>query len=346
MNRFGIIAGGNWIIDQIKIIDQFPHQDGLANIIEQSTGNGGSPYNVLKNLSKLRAEFPLYGVGLVGDDANGSYILEDCKKNGIDVSAMEKDQQKPTSYTDVMSVKGNGRRTFFHQRGANALLNCKHFKLKDSAAKILHLGYLLLLDELDRLDDFGRTQASYLLEEALKLGFKTSVDVVSESSERFKQIVPPALPFVHYLFVNEYEAEKITGLPLTAGDTLDLSNLKDAATILLKMGVQDWVIIHCPQGALALSPSGECFVQGSLMVPEAEIAGTSGAGDAFAAGVLLCLHDNLPMQECLKIGVNTAAASLLGAGSSEGILPLQEIASLEERWPAREIFSQTALSKP
>ena len=38
MERSGILAGGNWIVDHIKIIDRFPPQDSLANILHETTG--------------------------------------------------------------------------------------------------------------------------------------------------------------------------------------------------------------------------------------------------------------------------------------------------------------------
>src|SRR4030095_3381896 len=66
--RTGILAGGNWIIDHVKIIDVWPEQDALANIFSRSRGTGGSPYNVLVDLAKLGVQFPLEAVGLVGDE--------------------------------------------------------------------------------------------------------------------------------------------------------------------------------------------------------------------------------------------------------------------------------------
>jgi sugar/nucleoside kinase (ribokinase family) len=87
--RNGIVAGGNWIVDHLKVIDTYPVQDSLANIKEESLSNGGSPYNVLKNLAKLGASFPLKGIGLVGDDAFGKQIKNDCAKHGIDSAAIK-----------------------------------------------------------------------------------------------------------------------------------------------------------------------------------------------------------------------------------------------------------------
>ena len=51
--RKGLISGGNWIVDHVKIIDTWPSQDALASIKSQSDGTGGSPYNILVDLAIL-----------------------------------------------------------------------------------------------------------------------------------------------------------------------------------------------------------------------------------------------------------------------------------------------------
>jgi hypothetical protein len=57
------------------MIDVYPKHEQLANISGQSQGTGGSPYNVLLDLAKLGASFPLVGAGLVGQDALGNTFL-------------------------------------------------------------------------------------------------------------------------------------------------------------------------------------------------------------------------------------------------------------------------------
>ena len=112
-NRSGLLAGGNWIIDQVKMIDVYPGHEQLANISGQSQGTGGSPYNVLLDLAKLGASFPLVGAGLVGQDALGEYIIDDCRSHNIDPSFISVSPGTSTSYTDVMTEIEGGRRTFF-----------------------------------------------------------------------------------------------------------------------------------------------------------------------------------------------------------------------------------------
>src|ERR1700761_9242762 len=101
--RNGFLAGGNWIMDQVKIIDVFPQREQLANIRSQSQGTGGEPYNVLRDLARLGVSFPLAGAGLVGKDMRGPEIRADCRRHKIDVRQLRVTSRAPTSYTDVMT---------------------------------------------------------------------------------------------------------------------------------------------------------------------------------------------------------------------------------------------------
>jgi sugar/nucleoside kinase (ribokinase family) len=332
VERCGILSAGNWIIDHVKLVDFYPAQDTLANILNQSQGTGGAPYNVLIDLAKLGAAFPLAGIGLVGDDENGRMIMDDCTFFGIDISQIHMTKKAPTSYTDVMTVQSTGRRTFFHARGANALLAEKHFNLEASHARIFNLGYLLLLDALDVIAEDGSTGAARLLKKAGELGFKTSVDVVSEDSDRFMAVVTPVLPYIDYLIINEFEASKITGLEVKKDGRVDFAALSKAVARIFEMGVKEWVIVHCPAGALARNAAGEETVLGSVDVPPDYIVGTAGAGDAFAAGALMGLHDGKPIAECLRIASCAAASNLSDSTCTGGIRSLEECYKIADKY--------------
>jgi len=332
----GILVGGNWIIDQVKVIDVFPEEEKLVNILEEYNSNGGSAYNVLKGLAKLKIDFPLQGLGLVGDDERGEGIIQECLNLGIDTTQIHKKKGAFTSYTDVMTVKATGKRTFFHQRGANALLGPGDFDFTISSAKMFHLGYLLLLDRLDVIDDDGLTGASKVLKRAKESGFVTSADIVSEKSNRFKMVIPPSLPYIDYLFVNEFEAGMITGIQ-TISDTGTplLDNCYKAAAKIIEMGVNKWVILHFPLGAIAVSKDGKKLFQNSVNLPYNKIEGAVGAGDAFAAGVLMGLHNDRLMKYCLELGVCAAASSLFAATSSDSIMKAEECLLLQKKYGFR-----------
>ncbi len=333
------MAAGNWIIDQVKIIDVYPQRDHLANILRQSQGTGGSPYNVLIDLAKLEAPFPLMAAGLVGEDDLGRVILEDCREHRIDTKSLCQTPKAPTSYTDVMTEQNGGHRTFFHHRGANALWDGSELDFAKTSARIFHLGYLLLLDALDLPDRKFGTKAAALLHRAQEAGLKTSIDTVSEDSDRFVRVVPPALKYADYCILNELEAGKTTGLAIRGADgSLNAAVLPEAGAKLLGSGVRDWVVVHFPEGSFACSRAGGQFWQSSLNLPGKVIAGTAGAGDAFASGVLLGLHEGWEMPKCLLTGVCVAAASLFHPTCAGGIVPLADTMKLQSKYGLRPKF--------
>lgn len=343
-SRTGILAGGNWIVDAVKIIDRWPQQDALANILSTTKGTGGSPFNVLVDLALMGAGFPLEATGLVGADENGRWIVEQCASHGIGTRALIHTDAAPTSYTDVMTVQENGRRTFFHARGANALLDAPHFDLSETGARIFHLGYLLLLDRLDAPSATHGTVAAEVLARAQDAGMKTSIDTVSEDSDRFAKIVLPALKHVDVCIMNEFEAARVTGRRVRLGDAhtsapgaagLDRKELRLAMEQMLDAGVRERVVIHFPEGGCALGRDGTWHEHGSVQLPGDYIKGAAGAGDAFTAGVLLGWHEGKPVEEWLRIGVCAAAANLSDETCTGGLKPLAECLALGEKFGFR-----------
>lgn len=332
----GLLAGGNWIIDQVKMIDVYPRPEQLSNIRSQSLGPGGAPFNVLVNLAKSGAPFPLYGAGMVGDDALGKEILSICKAHKIDARSISTTDKAPTSYTDVMTEQAGGRRTFFHARGANALWRGGDIDFVKIRPRIFHLGYLLLLDALDMPDVKYGTKAAKLLAQAQESGAKTSVDVVSEDSDRFARIVSPALKHVDYCILNEIEAGKTTGFKIRdAQNKLDTVALRHAAGTLLQGGVRELVVVHFPEGAFGRTRKGDDCWQSSVKLPQDYIAGTAGAGDAFCAGVLFGLHEGWDLSRCMQTGVCLAAASLSHPTCTQGVKSLNSSLAIGRKYGFR-----------
>jgi len=240
-----------------------------------------------------------------------------------------------------MTEQATGRRTFFHARGANALWHGEGLDFKKTRARIFHLAYLLLLDALDEPDAKFGTKAARLLAAAQGAGLKTSVDVVSEDSDRFAKVVMPALKHVDYCILNEIEAGKTTGFKVRQPDgRLDTVTLRHAAGALLQQGVRELVVIHFPEGTFARTRKGDDVWQSALKLPASYIVGTAGAGDAFCAGVLLGLHEDWELQRCLLTGVCLAAASLSDPTCTAGVKSLTAALGL-----GRKFGFQPALDK-
>ncbi|MEC9132135.1 MAG: carbohydrate kinase family protein, partial [Verrucomicrobiota bacterium] len=225
-------------------------------------------------------------------------------------------------------------------RGTNALWDGHELDWQKTSARFFHIGYLLLLDAMDAPDKRYGTKAAKLLAAAQKAGLKTSVDVVSEDSDRFARIVRPALKYTDYCILNEFEAGRTTGFEIrTSSGDLDTTALRHAAGALIECGIRELVVIHFPEGAFARTLDGRDFWQSSLKLPQKYIAGSAGAGDAFCAGVLMGLHEGWDIQQCLKAGVCAAASSLSHPTCTGGIQSLQDCLELPKRYPPRKALT-------
>ncbi|MDO4939907.1 MAG: carbohydrate kinase family protein, partial [Lachnospiraceae bacterium] len=198
---------------------------------------------------------------------------------------------------------------------------------------IFHIGYLLLMPALDAENAEYGTNMAKLLHRVQQMGIKTSIDVISEAGEeaekRFRKIVTPALKYTDYCVINELEAQNVTGVILRdSDDKLHVENFRAALEKLKELGVGTWAVIHCPEIGAGLDENGNYVECRSLKLPKGFIKGSTGAGDAFCAGVLYAAEKELGMAEALKIGACTAAASLSEVGSIDGVRPLADVLKL------------------
>jgi sugar/nucleoside kinase (ribokinase family) len=330
-----LLAGGNFILDHVKVVDHYPEENMLAVIRRESICNGGGAYNVLKNLAALGAKFPLEAAGFIGDDLNGSQVMRDCEKHGINVAQLHRTPLAATAYTDVITAEHSGRRTFFYQPGANALLDAPRFNFQSTNARLFHLGYLMLLPQLDALDGDGRTGSSRVLEAAQAAGLITSADIVSIKHPDFGSAVRKSLPFIDHLIINEVEAGMIIGRSLNCRD---LNSLCASAKEIFEMGVRQAVVIHFEEGVVALAKEAVPITLGSLSLPPGFNKGAAGAGDAFAAGYLYGLHNDWSMINRLELAVCAAAACLSDPTPSNGLRSVQACLDLGSRHGFRSLF--------
>jgi sugar/nucleoside kinase (ribokinase family) len=335
--RKGIACGGNWTVDLLKVIGHYPQENTIAYISEVSRGGGGCGHNVVINLARFDGSLPIYAIGVIGNDAYGDYLVEECRRfPNVNIDQLRRTDFDATSYTDVFSIKASGRRTFFHYPGANRLFEPALVDLDTLPVKMFHLGYLLLLDAMDQSDkEFGTVAARFLAQLQFR-NIRTSIDLVSEDSGRFPQIVPPALKYTDYCIINDWEAEKLAGIPLRVGNKLLPENLNKIGATILEFGVKDLVVVHFPEGGYLLSKDGEELLQPSLELPDDYIVGSTGAGDSFCAGILYGIYQGWNHDQTLRFATCAGGMNLSDLTTTGGIKSWQEILRMEERLPHRK----------
>ena len=319
--RHGVACAGNWILDTVHTISHWPEKSGLSLISSQHIGLGGGPANVAAGLKAMKVEYPILPIGLIGTGASGDEVLRLCQEVGLPLDGISRTADAATSQTHVMNLPGDSR-TFFHLRGANDLLGSSSInidRLAEAGIKVLYLGYLTLLEQLDCILADDRTVAAKLLSEARELGITTCVDLASTKAEEYRDVVKGTLPAIDYLFANELEAEQATNLPL--GDGTDAEAMLRAARELKSGGVNQAVVLHSPSQVVWCGSDTE-FVVAPELLPPGDVISAVGAGDAFASGVIHGIHQDWPPESAVRFGIRAAAACLAGYTATDGLTNL------------------------
>ena len=320
MTRRGIVLAGIVVLDIVHIIDHWPAEETLAFIDRTEFAAGGPPHNAGAGLLKLGADFPVTLLATAGDDAYGETMLASAQSYGLDTSHVSVIPGAVTSHTHVMSCRDTGRRTFFAQLGCNNLMKVEHLLPPEgSTAKLYYLGSPGTARGLDESDGWR-----VLLKAARERGMKTCLELCPVPAEALRRYVPPCLPLCDVFVVNDYEAGSITGIEVVKAGRLSWQAAEEACRRLLDMGVSELAGVHHPDGAVAVRRNGEVSRRPSVKVEPAEIAGSTGAGDAFYAGLLFGLHDDWPLDRCLDLGNAAAATSLHSPTTSASIRPWAE----------------------
>jgi len=327
----GVLCAGTVVADFAKVIDTYPTPERLAMIEQVTRSTGGPGLNMAVDLRLLGARFPVGVLGAVGDDENGAFVRAECARLGIDDRGLVTMPGMATSFTDAMIERDSGRRTFFHHQGANGPLDFADVDLSGSSARILHAGAPGLHAILDThtSSDAGNDPGngwSALLAKAQAAGLHTNLELVSLLPERIRAVALPCLPHLDSIVVNEFEAAAVLDAaapPAGADGPVDWAALESLAGALIHAGVARLAVVHFPAGCVAAAPGGRTWRQGSVRIPREAVRNTTGAGDAFAAGVVLGTHENWPVHARLRLGVAAAAACVRSPQTSEGIGPAE-----------------------
>lgn len=322
MDKKGIVVAGTVIVDKINEISAYPSCGELTQIRSIQKAIGGCVPNVALDLKRISPELPIRAAGTIGGDEDGAFVTDIMNRCGVDTTGLTVLAEEMTSFTDVMSIPG-GQRTFFTYAGASAKFGSEHVKLDGNLPKILHLGYFLLLERVDNGEGLK------ILKAAKEQGIETSIDLVSENSDRYNLVVP-CLPYTDYLIINEIEAGKLTNLEPSN------ENLEQIARSLMDMGVGKKVIIHKPDRAVCLSKDGFSCMP-SYALPEGYIQGTTGAGDAFCAGALTGIYFGWSDTEILAFASACAVMALGSADATSGLRTMQEIKAYCLQFPRQQM---------
>ncbi|MBI2860931.1 MAG: carbohydrate kinase family protein [Chloroflexi bacterium] len=292
-----VIGLGALNVDHIYRVDCILH-DGEAVVNEVVSLPGGSAANTIYGLSRLGIKTGF--IGAVADDDDGRLAIEDLRRAGVDTAWIEVKPQARTGAT--LCLSDSNARSIYVLPGANSLLTADDIDLRYiNGARLLHLSSLVDEAQLDMLSGLmGRLKT-------VKVSFAPGTLYTVKGLKALS----PILARSTLLFVNEDEIRQLTG-----------HGVEDGAGLCLESGA-DMVVVTMALGAYIRDARDEYFVEAPAR--DLNVADTTGAGDAFAAGFLYGWLRGKGTEECGRLGHAVARLSITHLGARQGLPNAEEL---------------------
>lgn len=273
---------------------------------------GGAAGNVAVGLAKLGLKTG--AISCIGQDSEGEEIIKQLKKAKVDTHLIEINQAKKTSFSIIISYKGERSILVFHS------FKPEDFHIpKDLETDWVYVGplgedYRGLYSKITGLAS----------EKNIKIALNPGSVQINDGLPAFGGL----LRVVKILFVNREEGQKLVG-------ATGVANVREITNKLLKTGIETVVITDGKEGAFAAN-NQDFFKVGAYPAHRVE---STGAGDAFAAGFLTAYIRAEKLFDCLKWGVTNSGSVIEKVGAQTGLLKLSTLKRRikEYHWPAETL---------
>jgi sugar/nucleoside kinase (ribokinase family) len=286
-----ILVAGDLLTD-VLIRPSGPLEPGTDTAAEVTVTGGGAGGNLAAWLAAAGATVTL--AARVGADPAGRDRVAELAAAGV--SCVVVTDPAARTGTIAVVVGPDGERSMFTDRGASALLRPGDIDVAAARAGHLHVSGYLLLDAGTRPAALGAVAA------ARSAGMTVSADAASVAPLRAAgpQAFLGWTAGLDLLLANAAEAAALTGRP----DPV-------AAAAVLARTVRAAVVTWGAAGAIWCSPAGAARIAGE----PAHVADTTGAGDAFAAGLLTAWLSGSGPEDCLRAGGRLGALAVSRTGA-------------------------------
>ena len=286
-------------------LERLPEEGELLATDEFLIQPGGCAVNTAVALARLGLRAGV--CGCVGADPFGELVRHDLETRGIDTSGLRAVSGHGTSKTVIIPVVGEDRR-FIHTFGANAQMTAEDISSAEleQASAVYVGGYLLLQsllqDELAERLRLARSRATPVV---------LDVAVPAGRPELSLDSVRALLPLADYFVPNDDEARALTGE----------SDPHRQAQALLDCGAGVVVIKMGERGAYARTPELALEVP----APPVEVVEPSGAGDAFAAGLLVGILEGWDLSRTIRFASVVGGSACTALGCTAGVFTRDEV---------------------
>ena len=277
-------------------------QKDICFIDKPETLIGGDAANVAVTLSKLGANAAL--CGYIGNDANGDYVFNQMKKEGIDTTGICRHPDMATVVCYIL-IEDSGQRHFVVHGQLSDILTERD--IPDDLLQNADLVYFGSVLAMKGMDEGG---AAALFKKARKLGKMTVADAsagrIERSSSSWLKLLEPVLNETDIFLPSYDEAVIISG-------EKDLSNIRKTFS---KYGIKYLIVKLGEKGCYITDFHTDSIVPAFNSF---EPIDTTGAGDSFTGGFIFGTLSGWAPETAALFGNTVAGFNITKPGATAGV---------------------------
>lgn len=281
----------------------FRHGEKI-NVARYDFSMGGNATNVAVGLARLGFKATICSE--IGDDEMSIQVRNSLAKENIERLFMVQVPGR-TNFSVIINYKGE--RTIFSEHFERE----NNFEVIDATAKYLYI---------TSLGKKWHHAYKNALEFAKSQGAKIAFNPGNPQFKDGKEVVEEVLQNTEILFLNKEEAELLLFRHYGEKDDDTDGYLERLARKLQKLGPKVVVLTNGKDGSYCLDAEGEFHKKD--MEPGEPVERT-GAGDAYTAGFLAAILNELSIPEAMQWGSHNAASVVSKIGAEAGLLTKMEM---------------------
>ena len=294
---------GIYVADLVFFGQKIPQagETVLGNDFVVGPGGKGSNQAVATSKAGVKTHF----ISKIGDDQFGRMAIEMYDEAKVDYSNVVISKDYSTGAAAIMVDEVTGANAINVYPGASGAITKKDIDDAEQAIR----NSKIFLTQLEA----PRDVVMYTLKKASDLGVTTILNPAPAD-----HIDKSVFPLIDYFTPNEIEASFYVNHQVETHD-----DARRAADSLLNMGIKNVVITLGERGAF-FANAHEAFScpVATLQTP---VVDTTGAGDAFNAGLAVALTENMPVQEAMAFASATAGLSTTKIGTAKAMPSREQI---------------------
>ncbi len=287
-------------MDWVARVKAMPARDGIVYTDQYTPMPGGTGGNVAVGVARLGHKVRF--LGRLGGDEGGRILLDAFVEAGVDTHAIRIDQDQRSSACFI-AIDEHGERMIFSLGGV-AL-----YEKPDE----IQPGWVADVQVLFIADAYAEVASAAMdyLDPNARVVFNPG-GLMTSAGEEYLQ---PFFRRADILIASRVEAEAMTRI----------SEVEEAARELSRRGPSVVMVTLGSQGALILEQGKLAYV---AAFPVQAVVDTTGAGDAFSAGVLTGYLEGLPWIEAARLGCAVASIKIGHLGARGGLPGREQVQPL------------------